>query len=109
MGHAEVQTTARQTDPGAEVARHRSTSPAHLVRALVPLAFYPTPDCGSRMTGDRHVRFCESGRGKLPPATRQAAGRRSWVPTRPTSRRGAAGVDDDVVAPSPLMVSPRMY
>ena len=27
------------------------------------------------MTGDRHVRFWESGRGKLPPATRQAFNR----------------------------------
>ena len=57
MGHAEVQTTARQANPGMEVAGHRSTAPAHLVRALVPAAFHPTPDCGSRMTGDRHVRF----------------------------------------------------
>ena len=23
------------------------------------------------MTGDRHVRFCESGRGRFPPATHQ--------------------------------------
>jgi integrase len=70
LGHGSARYKA---NPGMEVARHRSTSPAHLVRALVPLAFYPTPDCGSRMTGDRHVRFCESGRGKLPPATRQAS------------------------------------
>jgi predicted ATPase len=31
--------------------------PAHLVRALVPAAIRHAPDCGSRMTGDRHVRF----------------------------------------------------
>ena len=28
------------------------------------------------MTGDRHVRFCESGRGRLPPATHQTSARR---------------------------------
>ncbi len=28
------------------------------------------------MTGDRHVRFCESGRGRIPPATQPMGG--SW-------------------------------
>jgi len=36
-----------------------------------PGDFQITPDCGSRMTGDCHVRFCESGRGRFPPATHQ--------------------------------------
>ena len=38
--------------PGHGGARHRSTAPTHLVRPLVPAAIHPTPDCGSRMTGD---------------------------------------------------------
>jgi hypothetical protein len=34
------------------------------------------------MTGDGHVRFCESGRGRLPPATHLKGGRwRSGTPT----------------------------
>ena len=42
------------------------------VQAVRPLGPYPThrrPTCGSRMTGDCHVRFCESRGVRLPPAT----------------------------------------
>ncbi len=58
--------------PGMEVAgpvrQRRPTLFAHW-----HLLDHPTPVCGSRMTGDCHVRFCESGRGRFPPATHQAA------------------------------------
>jgi hypothetical protein len=34
------------------------------------------------MTGDRHVRFCESGRGRIPPATHHGC---LWVLVAATS------------------------
>ena len=35
------------------------------------------------MTGDCHVRFYESGRGRLPPATHQTPAIRAWLARRP--------------------------
>ena len=53
------------------MAGHRPTTPAQTVRPLVPPHASGRSACGSRMTGDCHVRFCESRRVKLPPATHQ--------------------------------------
>ena len=67
------------TPQGVEVAGHRSTAPAHFVRALVPAAVHPTPDCGSRMTGDRTV--LRGREGEAP--SRYSPGRRPPCPTTP--------------------------
>ena len=55
-----------------------STSISFDGRCSRPLAHAPThqqPTCGRRMTGDCHVRSCERGRVRLPPATHQKGGR----------------------------------
>ena len=40
-----------------EMARRCPTARATTLRSLAPPRFNPTPNCGSRMTGDCHVRF----------------------------------------------------
>ena len=57
MGDAEVQTIARPTHQSMEMARRCPSARATTLRSLAPPCFNPTPDCGSRMTGDCHVRF----------------------------------------------------
>ena len=57
MGHAEIQTTARPTHQSMEMARRCPPERATTLRPLAPPRINPTPDCGSRMTGDCHVRF----------------------------------------------------
>ena len=57
MGDAEVQTIARPTHQSMEMARRCPSARATTLRSLAPPRFNPTPDCGSRMTGDCHVRF----------------------------------------------------
>ena len=57
MGDAEVQTIARPTHQSMEMARRCPSARATTLRSLAPRCFNPTPDCGSRMTGDCHVRF----------------------------------------------------
>ena len=69
VGHAEVQTTARQAVTGMGMAGSGSPAQPPTLRPLAACPTHPGPACGSRMTGDCHVRFCESGRGRLPPAT----------------------------------------
>jgi hypothetical protein len=56
------------------LAKVRQHNP-RLFRPLARCSAHPRPDCGSRMTGDCHVRFCESGRGRFPPATHPIGGR----------------------------------
>ncbi len=71
MGDAEVQTTAGSARQGMGLARCCPTAPAGPLR---PLAYAPArqqPICGGRMTGDCHVRSCESVRVRLPSATHQ--------------------------------------
>ncbi len=82
MGHAEVQTPARQTSQGPSVAGHCSTATAASFRPLAPRRTHLSPTCGSRMTGDCHVRFCERRRVRLPPATHQKS-RRQDLACRP--------------------------
>ena len=57
MGDAEVQTIARPTHQSMEMARRCPTARATTLRSLAPPRLNPTPDCGSRMTRDCHVRF----------------------------------------------------
>ena len=57
MGDAEVQTIARPTHQSVEMARRCPPARATTLCSLAPPRFNPTPDCGSRMTGDCHVRF----------------------------------------------------
>ena len=57
MGDAEVQTIARPTHQSMEMARRCPSARATTLRSLAPPRFNPRPDCGSRMTGDCHVRF----------------------------------------------------
>lgn len=100
------QTTPRAHQPGMALAGCGTAATAEAVCPLTPRHLTDTPDCGSRMTGDRHVRFCESesGRGRFPPAThqvlpRQAAdeldglGGKCWSPG-PTVRIGPASLDE---------------
>ena len=54
---AEVQTIARPTHQSMEMARRCPTARATTLRSLAPPRLNPTPNCGSRMTGDCHVRF----------------------------------------------------
>ena len=69
MGDAEVQTIARPTHQSMEMARRCPPARATTLRSLAPPRLNPTPNCGSRMTRDCHVRFQQSGRGRFPPAT----------------------------------------
>ena len=57
MGDAEVQTIARPTHQSMEMARRCPSARATTLRPLAPPRLNPTPNCGSRMTGDCHVRF----------------------------------------------------
>ena len=57
MGDAEVQTITRPTHQSMEMARRCPPARATTLRPLAPRCFNPTPNCGSRMTGDCHVRF----------------------------------------------------
>jgi RNA-directed DNA polymerase len=66
MGHAEIQTTARESCHGSGLAGRGSTAPAPALRPLAPSPAHRRPACGSRMTGDCHVRFCESRGGAIP-------------------------------------------
>ena len=43
----------------------------------------PRSACGSRMTGDCHVRFCESRRVRFPPATHKHPDVKAWLETHP--------------------------
>ena len=66
VGHAEVQTTARQPNPSVEMAARRAAASALALRSLVPPRITAGPDCGSRMTRDRHVRFSREREGEVP-------------------------------------------
>ena len=57
MGDAEVQTIAGPTHQSMEMARRCPSARATTLRTLAPPRLNPTPDCGSPMTGDCHVRF----------------------------------------------------
>ena len=57
MGDAEVQTIARPTHQSAKMARRCPSARATTLRSRAPRRFNPTPDCGSPMTGDCHVRL----------------------------------------------------
>ena len=74
MGHAEIQTTTRKSCQGSGLAGRGSTAPAPALRPLAPSPAHPRPARGSRMTGDCHVRFCESRGVRFPPATHQDPG-----------------------------------
>ena len=67
MGDAQVQTTAGQTRQGMGVVSRCSTARPQALRALADAPTHLQPTCGSRMTGDCHVRFCESRGGETPP------------------------------------------
>ena len=69
LGHEEVQAVARP-HPGAKawLAERRPTGAAP-VRPLEAWRATRRLGDGSRMSREVHVRFCESGRGRFPPAT----------------------------------------
>ena len=70
LGNAEIQTIARQASSGVGLAERCSPARTQAIRPLAPAPHHhPRPTRGSRMTGDRHVRFYESRRVRLPPAT----------------------------------------
>ena len=62
---------------GVGLAGRCPPATAQALRPLAPAPAHRRPACGSRMTGDCHVRFCESRGVRFPPATHQ---------TPPTSR-----------------------
>ena len=70
MGHAEVQATTRQARRAWRGSTVSNSATADALRPLAARRDHRKPVCGSRMTGDCHVRFCESRRGRFPPATR---------------------------------------
>jgi hypothetical protein len=65
-----------------KLAERCSAAPAQALCPLVSCAAHRQPACGSRMTGDCHVRFCESRGGGSP---------------RPLTTRGS--IDPSVSAP----------
>jgi len=87
MGHAEVQTTTAQACQGPDLARRCSTASTQAPGPLADSAPHPRPACGSRMTGDCHVRFCERRRARLPPATHQKARGQGVAGRQPTHPR----------------------
>ena len=60
-----------------------STSPS--LRPLAPASRAPTADLWGPDEGDSHVRSCESGRVRFPPATHQS---RSLGSARGAARKG---------------------
>src|SRR5665647_860087 len=66
MGHAQVQTTTGQTGKGMGVAQNCKAARAQTLRPLAPAPHHLRPACGSRMTGDCHVRFYESRGVRFP-------------------------------------------
>jgi hypothetical protein len=66
VGHAEVQTTARQPNPSVEMAARRAAASTPSLRSLVPPRITAWPDYGSRVTRDRHVRFSREREGEVP-------------------------------------------
>jgi RNA-directed DNA polymerase len=71
MGDAEVQTAARPTNQGMGLARCCPTAPPRSLRPLAHASKHQQPTCGGRMRREPHVRSCESGRVRFPPATHQ--------------------------------------
>ncbi|MHB1487861.1 MAG: group II intron maturase-specific domain-containing protein [Acidimicrobiales bacterium] len=71
MGHAEVQTPAKQAGQGLGLARCCETAPALALCPLAHASIHLQATRGGRMRRESHVRFCESGRGRFPPATHQ--------------------------------------
>lgn len=81
---AEVQTTTRQTRQSMGVAACCPPAPAGALRPPGVRRCHQRPACGSRMTGDCHVRFCEGGSGRFPPATHQSRGCPGGSSSRPS-------------------------
>src|SRR5215207_2433687 len=96
MGHAEVQATAGQAREGQGLARRGPPASAQALRPLASSLAYQRPVCGSRMTGDCHVRFCESRGVRFPPATHQVEGKQ---------KQGAAFGYTKVLGYHPLLAS----
>jgi len=82
MGDAEVQAASRTPQSRMALVGRSTAATADALRPLAPPRITDTPNCGSRMTGDCHVRFCESGRGRFPPATHQGS---TMSPSRPSA------------------------
>src|SRR5208283_2639082 len=68
MGRSEVQVLAQAQDAGDPLAATHRAPPDRPVRALAP-AVWTRPNNGSRMTRERHVRFCESAAVRFRRAT----------------------------------------
>ena len=56
LGHAQVQTVPREVRQSDGLAAKDLPTPAAPVRPLETDRIHSWPDCGGRMTGDRHVR-----------------------------------------------------
>jgi RNA-directed DNA polymerase len=70
LGDTKVQTTKGQQQEGMDTPARRGNTRAGALCSLAA-GTNPRPDGGSRMTGDRHVRFCESRRAQsLQPLTK---------------------------------------
>jgi len=58
VGHAQVQTVQGQVRQSDGLAAKGVSIPARPLCSLAPCRVHCRPDCGGRMTGDRHVRSC---------------------------------------------------
>lgn len=77
LGDAEVQTTEGPPPAELEVSGGRVRTRAEALRSLAADPIL-RPDGGSRMTGDCHVRFCESRGAQSPrPLTKRHKGHRA--------------------------------
>ena len=117
LGNAEVQATEGPPHASLGIPGGRVHAPAGALRSLAnPKS--QRPDGGSRMTGDCHVRFCESPRVKSPRATHQPtehiAKRRRHAEDRalrdapwPASTAQGSGVSARSLVAAPLAPSVR--
>ncbi len=69
LGHAEVQTITARALTGMGPAGRCSRAQPQALRPLATCPDHHQSARGRRMTRECHVRFCESGRGRFPPAT----------------------------------------
>jgi hypothetical protein len=92
LGNAEVQATERPPQAGLGFPGKRVRTRAGALRSLASGTSL-RPDGGSRMSREAHVRFCESRRVRLPPATHRSMPAKEWgracavPPTLPSLHR----------------------
>src|SRR5437870_8967841 len=84
MGDAEVQATPGQAQTGMGLVERCQAEDTSTLRPLGPAPTHPKLTCESRMTGDCHVRFCESPGVRFPRATHLARSNSHSTRTQPS-------------------------